>query len=73
MTAHMHEKTREQIKAVAPMAIGVLCTAATEQHGPHMAVGTATLLVSPVAERAALAAAAMPAGPPPTTATAQNR
>ena len=57
MTVHMHEMTREQIKAVAPTAIGVLCTAATENHGPHMAVGTDTLLVSTVAERAALAAA----------------
>ena len=57
MTVHMHEMTREQIKAVAPKAIGVLCTAATEQHGPHMAVGTDTLLVSTGAERAALAAA----------------
>ena len=57
MTVQMHEMTREQIKAVAPKAIGVLCTAATEQHGPHMAVGTDTLLVSTVAERAALAAA----------------
>jgi creatinine amidohydrolase len=57
MTVHMHEMTREQIKAVAPKGIGVLCTAATEQHGPHMAVGTDTLLVSTVAERAAELAA----------------
>ena len=57
MTVHMHEMTREQIKAIAPRAIGVMCTAATEQHGPHMAVGTDTLLVSTVAERAALVAA----------------
>lgn len=57
MTVLMHEMNREQIKAVAPKAIGVLCTAATEQHGPHMAVGTDTLLVSTVAERAAIAAA----------------
>ena len=57
MTVQMHEMTREQIKAIAPTAIAVLCTAATEQHGPHMAVGTDTLLVSTVAERAALAAA----------------
>lgn len=57
MSVHMHEMNREQIKAIAPKAIGVLCTAATEQHGPHMAVGTDTLLVSTVAERAAQAAA----------------
>jgi creatinine amidohydrolase len=48
---------REQLRAVAPGAIGVLPTAATEQHGPHLAVGTDTLLVTTVAERAARAAA----------------
>ncbi len=57
MTVLFHEMTREQINAVAPRAIAVLPTAATEQHGPHLAVGTDTLLVTTVAERAARAAA----------------
>jgi len=57
MTVLFQEMNREQIKAVAPRAIGVLPTSATEQHGPHMAVGTDTLLVTTVAERAARAAA----------------
>jgi creatinine amidohydrolase/Fe(II)-dependent formamide hydrolase-like protein len=63
MTVHMHEMTREQIKAVAPGAIGVLCTAATEQHGPHMAVGTDTLLVNywDIAKPAMVAAGLLPA------------
>ena len=51
------EMTREQIKEIAPRAIAVLPTAATEQHGPHMAVGTDTLLCTTVARRAASAAA----------------
>ncbi|MDQ1246260.1 MAG: hypothetical protein QG597_628 [Actinomycetota bacterium] len=57
MTVLFHEMTRQQLNAVAPRAIAVLPTAATEQHGPHMAVGTDTLLVTTVAERAARAAA----------------
>ena len=44
MTVLFEEMTREQIKAVAPGAIAVLPT--TEQHGPHMAVGTDTLLTT---------------------------
>ncbi len=58
MTVLFEEMTREQIKAVAPRAIAVLPTAATEQHGPHMAVGTDTLLCTTVARRAAEAAQA---------------
>ncbi|MBT5448157.1 MAG: creatininase family protein, partial [Gemmatimonadetes bacterium] len=57
MPVLFEEMTREQIKAIAPNAIAVMPTAATEQHGPHMAVGTDTLLVSTVAARAAEAAA----------------
>ena len=57
MTVLFHEMTRQQINAVAPRAIAVLPTAATEQHGPHMAVGTDTLLVTTVAQRAAQVAA----------------
>lgn len=57
MPVLFHEMTRQQINEVAQRAIAVLPTAATEQHGPHMAVGTDTLLVTTVAERAAQAAA----------------
>ena len=57
MPVLFEEMTREHIKAIAPNAIAVMPTAATEQHGPHMAVGTDTLLVSTVATRAAEAAA----------------
>ena len=57
MPVLFEEMTREQIKAIAPNAIAVMPTAATEQHGPHMAVGTDTLLVSTVAARAAESAA----------------
>ena len=53
MTVLFEEMTREQIKEVAPRAIGILPTAATEQHGPHLAVGTDTLLCTTVARRAA--------------------
>ena len=57
MTVLFEEMTREQIKAVAPRAVAVMPTAATEQHGPHMAVGTDTLLCTTVAKRAADAVA----------------
>lgn len=57
MTVLFEEMTREQIKQIAPRAIGVMPTSATEQHGPHMAVGTDTLLVTTVARRAAEAVA----------------
>ncbi len=57
MSVLFEQLNREQIEAVAPRAIGVLPTAATEQHGPHLAVGTDTLLVTTVATRAAQAAA----------------
>ena len=57
MKVLFEEMTREQIEEIAPRAIGVLPTAATEQHGPHMAVGTDTLLCTTVARRAAEAAA----------------
>ena len=53
MTVLFEEMTREQLKEVAPRAIGVIPTAATEQHGPHLAVGTDTLLCTTVAQRAA--------------------
>ncbi|SVE01776.1 uncharacterized protein METZ01_LOCUS454630 [marine metagenome] len=57
MTVLFEEMTREQINAVAPGAIAVWPTTATQQRGPHMAVGTDTLLTT-VARRAADAIAA---------------
>lgn len=51
------EMTRDELNAVAPEAIAVLPTAAIEQHGPHMATGVDTILVSTVAQRAAEKAA----------------
>ena len=56
MSVLFEELNREQIKNIAPTAIAVMPTAATEQHGPHMAVGTDTLLCSTIASRAADAA-----------------
>jgi len=47
------EMNREALNAIAPNAVAVLPTAAIEQHGPHMAVGTDTILCTTVAERAA--------------------
>jgi creatinine amidohydrolase len=57
MSVLFEEMTREEIREVAPGAVAVMPTAATEQHGPHMAVGTDTLLVTTVAKRAAESAA----------------
>lgn len=51
------EMTREQIRAAAPDSVAVLPTASIEQHGPHMAVITDTLLCGTVAQRAAEKAA----------------
>ena len=53
MSVLFMEMTREEINAVAPKAIAVLPTAAIEQHGPHMATGVDTILVSEVTRRAA--------------------
>ena len=57
MSILFSELTREEINEVASRAIGVLPTAATEQHGPHMAVGTDVILCQNVARRAAELAA----------------
>jgi len=57
MSVLFMEMTREELNAVAPEAIAVLPTAAIEQHGPHMATGVDTILVSTVAQRAAEKAA----------------
>ena len=57
MSVLLAEMTREQIRAAAPNAVAVLPTAAIEQHGPHLAILTDTLLCGTVAERAAQQAA----------------
>jgi len=48
--------TRDEIAALVPHALLVLPVGTTEQHGPHLATGTDTLLVGTIAERAAAAA-----------------
>lgn len=58
MTVLLAEMTREKIGKIAPDAVAVLPTASIEQHGPHMAVLTDTLLCGTVAQQAAEKAAA---------------
>ena len=57
MSILFSEMTRDEITEAAPQAVAVLPTAATEQHGPHMAVGTDVILCENVARRAAERAA----------------
>lgn len=57
MTVLLAEMTREKIARIAPDAVAVLPTASIEQHGPHMAVMTDTLLCGTVAQMAAEMAA----------------
>jgi creatinine amidohydrolase len=49
----LHEITRVEAAARAPEALVVLPVAATEQHGPHLPLGTDTLIVERVARAAA--------------------
>lgn len=57
----LHELTREQATALAPTALAVFPVGATEQHGPHLPVGTDSFTVEYVARAAAdVAAAAIP-------------
>lgn len=49
----LHEITRVEAAARAPEALVVLPVAATEQHGPHLPLGTDTLIVETVARAAA--------------------
>lgn len=58
MTVLFAEMTREQIRQIAPTALAVLPTASIEQHGPHLAVSTDTVLCSTVAQLSAEKAAA---------------
>jgi len=54
----LHELTREQARIVAPDSLALFPVGATEQHGPHLPVGTDFLIVEHVARQAALEAAA---------------
>ena len=49
------EMTRAEANRVAPECLLVVPLGATEQHGPHLPVGTDSMLVEAVAERAATA------------------
>src|SRR2546429_350393 len=49
------EMTRSEANRVAPESLLVFPLGATEQHGPHLPVGTDSMLVEAVAERAVLA------------------
>ena len=49
----LEELTREEARALAAEALVVLPTGATEQHGPHLPVGTDTFAVTRVARAAA--------------------
>lgn len=55
-TIFLNELTREEVAAIAPRAVAVVPTAATEQHGPHLPIMTDSCIVAAVAERAARAA-----------------
>jgi len=48
------EMTRAEANRVAPESLLVVPLGATEQHGPHLPVGTDSMLVEAVAERAVL-------------------
>ena len=58
MTVLFAEMTREQIRTLAPTALAILPTASIEQHGPHLAVSTDTVLCTTVAQLSAERAAA---------------
>jgi creatinine amidohydrolase len=53
----LNEITRAEARAVAPDTLLVLPTGATEQHGPHLPVGTDTFAVEHIARAAAAIAA----------------
>ena len=57
----LNEITREEARAVAAETLLVLPTGATEQHGPHLPVGTDTFAVEHIARAAAgIAAGSIP-------------
>src|SRR5687768_5146513 len=47
-----NELTRRELGALLPDAVVVLPTAATEQHGPHLATGHDSFIVAEIARRA---------------------
>ncbi len=53
----LNELTREEARAVAPETLVVFPTGATEQHGPHLPVGTDFFAVDHIARAAAAEAA----------------
>jgi creatinine amidohydrolase len=54
----LHELTRERVSALASKALAVIPIGATEQHGPHLPVGTDFLVVERIARTAATIAQA---------------
>jgi creatinine amidohydrolase len=54
----LEELTREEARTAAPHALVVLPVGATEQHGPHLPVGTDSLTIEYLARAAATVAAA---------------
>jgi creatinine amidohydrolase len=53
----LNELTREDARTIAPEAVALFPVGATEQHGPHLPVGTDTFAVEAIARRAAALAA----------------
>lgn len=51
-TLRWNELTREDLREVLPGAVVVLPTAATEQHGPHLATGHDALVLDEIVRRA---------------------
>lgn len=51
------DATRDELRAALPDAVVVLPIGATEQHGPHLPVGTDALVAETIARRAAESAA----------------
>src|SRR5713226_3514317 len=49
----LHELTREEARAIAPETLAVFPVGATEQHGPHLPVGTDYLTVEHITRAAA--------------------
>ena len=49
----LEELNREEIRELARHALAVMPVAATEQHGPHLPVGTDMFTVEHIARRAA--------------------
>lgn len=53
MTRSLAELTREQARDRAPLAVALIPIGACEQHGPHLPIGTDSMLVEHLAQRAA--------------------